>query len=335
MDIIKRLKKFYLYKCNKCYISYLLKLTSILGYPKSASVEITNLCNLECPACETNSISKRKKGSMSFDNFCNILDEIGPHLRYLEISGWGEAFMNKDIYDMLSYARIRARRAYIYLDTNGHFLDAERLILAKLDELVFCIDGLDQKTYEKYRINGRFDTVINNISSSVKARKRLNMRRPRIVIKFICMRHNEHQLPNLPEFSQEIGADSCRIEPFTSRSAKDAVDFMPTISRYQKYDVDNLNKGILSPFHKQLKAPCSMPWLHATIYWNGDVVSCCTDYDALFNWGNIIEKGSFLKVWNGERARGFRLRHLNPSYRSNISTCRDCYLTNLRYKDFK
>ena len=60
----------------------------------------------------------------------------------------------------LSYTRKRAPKAYIYLDTNGHFIENDKLFDSPPDELVFSIDGLDQETYEKYRIHGDLNKVL-------------------------------------------------------------------------------------------------------------------------------------------------------------------------------
>lgn len=333
INYINKFKKFFQSRQKGIDISYYFKLPYVLAYPKSATVEITNLCNLNCPVCEGRNISVRKKGNMDYGSFKIILDEIGPHLYDLELHNWGEPFINKDIYKMIMYARGKAPDAYIYMDTNGHFIDTEQLFTSPPDELVFSIDGLDQKTYEKYRVNGNLEKVLGNLRNCVDAKKNLKTNKPRLVFKFICMKHNEHQLDLIPEFSKNIGADDYRIELFTSRSVEHAKEFMSTIPQYQKYDPAELERGLLVPYMRQLTTPCSAIWTHANIYWNGDVSSCCLDYNSDYSWGNIFKKGSFWKVWNSKQAIAFRNLHRKLGYRSRISICRDCYLTNYVFDD--
>lgn len=311
-------------------ISSYFHLPHVLAYPNSASIEVSNLCNLRCPVCENTNISCRPKGSMSFENFKIIMDEIGPYLEDLELHNWGESFLNKDIYEMFCYARKVSPRCYIYLDTNGHFINPQKLFICPPDELVFSIDGLDQKTYEKYRVRGKLEIVLNNLRNCIEMKNKLKTEKPKFIIKFICMKHNEHQLNQIADFAKANNADGYRIELFTSRTVQHAREFMSNIPAYQKYDPRKLGEGLLSPYLQQLNTPCSIVWRNTNIYWNGDVVPCCTDYDSLFSWGNIFKEKSFWKVWNGKKAQSFRLLHRQRKFRDHISICKGCYLMNYR-----
>ncbi|HYA12761.1 MAG TPA: radical SAM protein [Syntrophales bacterium] len=325
-----RIKRFLLSNNKGTIVSQHLALPYVFGYPSSASLEISNRCNLRCPVCE-NKFSQRPKGYMSLAHCRIILDELGPHLRDLEIAGLGEAFLNPDIYAIIRYMRRVNPKTYVYVDTNGQVLDVDRLFEAPPDELVFAVDGLDQTTYEKYRVKGRLEAVIHHLKACIAKKRELSSPLPAIKIKFICMKHNQHQVDQVPQFCWELGADDYRIELFTSRTVQHAQEFMPTLPEYQKYAADALEHGALIPHMEQLSTPCPMLWGHANIYWDGEVVPCCTDYDSQFSWGNIFAQGSFWKIWNGPRARAFRTMHRSPSYRNTLDICRTCYLTNTRW----
>lgn len=328
MEIMSNIIKFIRSKHKLFDLSSYFHLPYVLAYPNRVSIEITNLCNLKCPVCESSNISLRKKGVMSFENFKKIMDELGPHLDDLELHNWGESFLSKDIYRMFYYVRKVSSRCYVYIDTNGHFIDTNQLFASPPDELVFSIDGLDQEIYEKYRVKGSFDKVLNNLKSCIGTKHKLKIDKPKIVVKFICMKHNEHQLKRFSEFVREINADDYRIEAFTSRTVKHAKEFMSTLPAYQKYNPEELKREKLVPYMKQLNLPCPMVWRYANIYWNGDVPPCCTDYDGIFTWGNIFEEKSFWKVWNGKKAQAFRKLHRICKYRNNLSICKECYLAN-------
>lgn len=328
MNILQLAKAFFKSEHKLLHLSQYFSSAYVPAYPQSATIETTNICNLRCPVCETNKVSKREKGYMSFEKFKTIADELCPHLDDVELYSWGEPFLNNDIYEMISYVKEKFPKVYTYLDTNGNVMDVEHLFKNPPDEIVFGIDGLDQKTYEKYRYRGDLEKVLKNLKDCIEAKRRLKLDRPKLVVKFICMKHNEHQLERLPEFVRDIGADDYRIELFTSRTVEHARQFMSTIPAYQKYDPVELEKGRLVPYMKQLTTPCHMLWIHAGIDWDGNVGPCCTDYDGLYNWGNIFEDGGFWQVWNSKKAKAFRRMHRSSSYRSKISICRDCYLTN-------
>lgn len=72
----------------KCFLNFLwvsaarsLGLSTAAKYPFLLILEPTNLCNLHCPTCPTGSGRlKRKKGTMSFELFKKIIDEVGDYL---------------------------------------------------------------------------------------------------------------------------------------------------------------------------------------------------------------------------------------------------------------
>ena len=326
--IIRRLLRFSVSAHKKQELSIFLRKPSFVSYPKSACVEVAGVCNLRCPVCEYTNISKREKGKMSLGAFEKIIEEIGPHLGDLTLSGGGEPFINENIYEMLRLAREKSPKAYIYTDTNGHFMDAKKLLDAPPDEIVFSIDGFDQDTFAQYRVNGDYQKVLTNLRACIAEKRKRGAAKPKIVVKFICMRHNEHQVNMVERFMRDEGADDYRIELFTSRTVRHAREFMSSRPEYQNYDLNALNRGELVGFMKQLKRPCPMLWGNTDIYWNGDVVPCCVDYNSIFSWGNVLEAEGFWPVWNGEKARRFRKEHQGSSYRDEISICKDCYLTN-------
>jgi radical SAM protein with 4Fe4S-binding SPASM domain len=308
-------------------------------YPRSATIEITNVCNLGCHVCDQRQISKRPFGSMKIDQYKPILDEIGPHLEELGLSSTGETFINKDIYKMFAYTRISAPKAYISLDTNGHFTDAERILENPPDEISYSVDGLEQDTYVQYRVNGKLEKVLKNIKALTCAKKKIGSSLPKVLFKFIVMKHNEHEIERVPEFAENLGCDGYRLQSFTSRefedgrysesaTAKLAKKFMSTLPEFQKYDAKKIEEGIFASHMKQLTTPCGVLWDDTDILFNGDIRPCVCDYDGEFKFGNFFEDGGFWNVWNGEKARAFRKAHKSPSYRKNISMCSNCYLTN-------
>ncbi|MFQ5788426.1 MAG: radical SAM protein, partial [Thermodesulfobacteriota bacterium] len=156
-------------------------------------------CNLKCPICHYGTgLLKRKGKLMKFEDFCHIWDKIKDSTRQLIIVGQGEAFLNKDIYRMLDYIKdstfhYRDRQGnlinepvWTYIDTNGNVtLDYEKLLECNLDVIAFSIDGINQETYEQYRINGNFQTAVQNLRSLVEARKVMRLNKPRIIMKCI------------------------------------------------------------------------------------------------------------------------------------------------------
>ncbi len=310
--------------------------------PKSATIEITNYCNLRCPVCDQQQVSSRKFGQMTFEEFKLIIDEIGIYLENLGMSDTGETFINKDAYLMISYAKKKFPHLYIYLDTNGHFIDPEKLLTCGIDKISFSIDGLTQDVYEKYRVGGKLETVLKNLNA-IKIWKLKNFTETKLELKFIVMKHNEHQLDSLKKFSTDYDFDEIRLEKFTARgflnktyseseSIRLANMFTSSMEQYSKYDLIKSNEtGLLHSYLIQSKGACSVPWIETEILWNGDVRPCVVDFDSEYVFGNIFKSGSFRKVWNSKVAQKFRMHHAKKLARDIHNSCSTCAYSNLEH----
>jgi MoaA/NifB/PqqE/SkfB family radical SAM enzyme len=173
--------------------SLALKSDRILGRPMNLTIEPTNVCNLECPVCETGAgVLGRVAGHMSLDQFRTIVDKMGGHVNTLMFYYMGEPFLNKHSYDMIRYAKDRGI-PFIQTCTNGDLVKPERLVECGLDEVSFQIGGMTQETHQIYRINSQLDRVMANLKETLRLR---NERRAplRVMSGLILMKHNEHEV---------------------------------------------------------------------------------------------------------------------------------------------
>src|SRR5690606_21757708 len=83
----------------------------------------------------------------------------------------------------------------------------EKLVLSGLHQLVISADGASQETYEKYRVKGNFNWVVENIKHTVSAKKKLKKRDPKIVWKFIVNRYNEHEISYAKKLARKLGVE--------------------------------------------------------------------------------------------------------------------------------
>ena len=324
----------------KSKVSTRLALKKIINYPVSATVEVTNKCNLRCPVCDQQQVSSRNYGLMTFDNFKKIIDEIGPYLLDLGFSDTGETFINRDSHKMISYTRNNYPHIYTYMDTNGHYINPEQVCNCGINKISFSIDGLDQDTYSQYRIQGRLEKVIDNLKKIKSYREKNGKNETIIELKFIVMKHNQHQLPYLEEFSKELGVDEVRIEKFTSRgfklrkySQEESINlakkYISTIPKFAKYDIEkSLETGLIHSFEVQKPTACQVPFTFTEILYNGDVRPCVVDFDSEHCFGNIFEAGSFWKVWTSKKAEEFRRNHSDKTFRDKYECCKSCMITN-------
>jgi radical SAM protein with 4Fe4S-binding SPASM domain len=291
----------------------------ITGRPVNLTIEQTNVCNLDCPVCETGAgVLGRTKGHMSLDQFKTIIDKVGAHTNTLMFYFMGEPFLNKHAYDMIRYAK-NAGIPFIETCTNGEFVDPLRLIDSGLDRVSFQIGGITQETHEVYRVRGKLARTMSNLIETVRQRN-LRGSKLQIEVGFILMKHNEHEADEFRRMVREIGADYANVIDPCVRTVEQGRQFLPVNRAHWFYDEPSFDAGILRP--KAL--PDNMcPWIYYSmaIHVNGNVVPCCRDPKGEEVMGNIFTQ-SLDEIWNGERYREFRARIQRDQ--GSVGICKLC-----------
>ncbi len=165
----------------------------VFGHPFQLVLETGNVCNLRCPLCPTPHREERIPTRMlSLDNARRIIDQF-PHLCHVNLSLWGEPLLNREIFEIIAYAREKSGEVFMQSNLNVFSREAaEKLVASGLDCLQISLDGASQETYEKYRVRGVFDTVIANIKLLTDAKARAGSARPVVIWKMVVNRFNEH-----------------------------------------------------------------------------------------------------------------------------------------------
>ena len=179
-----------------------------MGLPLILQVEPTNTCNLQCPVCATGSgLMTRPPAMMSWETYVRVIDEVKPYACIVFFWSWGEPFLHPDACRMIRHAKDQGLT--VHSCTNGHcFADpgkAEALVASGLNSLIFAVDGLDPNTYATYRRGGNLETVLTSIRNVVRAREASGGTLPLLAIRFIVMKHNEHQLADARNHELVLG----------------------------------------------------------------------------------------------------------------------------------
>lgn len=302
---------------------YLSRITGRLrhrGNPFTISIEPTTSCNLHCPECPSG-LRKftRPEGSISLDMYRHVIDQLHADLFYLILYFQGEPYIHHHFFSLLEYAR--KKKIYTTTSTNAHFLtdvNAKKTVESGLNRIIISLDGLDQETYEKYRIGGSFNNVMDGIRNLVKWKKELKSSTPYIIIQFIVLRTNEHQVPALRRLARETGVDKIEIKTAQVYNYEDGNSLIPlneSLSRYKKI------KGERYMIDNQLYNHCQRMWQGCVITWDGRVVPCCFDKDARHLLGDL-KKQEFHEIWRSEAYDLFRKKIFTG--RKEIDICRNC-----------
>lgn len=272
--------------------------THVRGYPFEVIVDPNNYCNLRCPLCPTGQhVNERNYGEMPFAQYEKLLDELAPYLFKVRFYNWGEPLLHKSIHDMIAAAHRRRVSTEISSNLSHNWTtdDADKLIRSGLDRLIVSLDGASPETYRVYRVGGDFEKVTRNVRMLADRKQVLGIRSPEVEIQFIVMRHNEHEIDEVPALAQRLGADHHRLVPvvLNQEDAKQRAQYLPAEGRFSRYDYDG---GFTDKIFAS-QPVCPWPWRSAVVNWDGSVSSCCIFEGTKTEMGNAFESGGFKKVW--------------------------------------
>lgn len=303
------------------YLSRFLHKPVQWGYPVSISFEPTTSCNLRCPECPSGLRSfTRPTGMLKKDFFRQTIDEIHMELLYLIFYFQGEPYLNTGFLEMVKYATDKG--IYTATSTNAHYLTdeaARKTVESGLDRLIISIDGTTQEVYTQYRVGGNLQKVIEGAKNIVKWKKELKSKTPFVFFQFLVVKPNEHQVGEIKKLAKDIGVDEVRFKTAQIYDYEnDPNNLIPTINKFSRYNKNE--DGSYTPKNK-LKNRCWKLWHANVITWDGLVVPCCFDKDAMHRLGNLKNE-SFKTIWHNSNYKQFRSELMLG--RKNIDICSNC-----------
>lgn len=281
-----------------------MKKIEVSSRPYIAFIDPTNFCNLRCPLCPTGKLELgRKQSMMSLDCFKRYIDPHLPYLLEVNLHNWGESLINKDVFEMIEYARDNN----VGTNMSSNFVlpqpDAiEQLLDSGLEYLIISLDGASQESYEPYRVRGNFDRVIQNVELLIRRRNERGLKYPFVEWQYIVMKHNEGQVEEAQKISDRIGVDLLRFIhvgiPYDFPDKKELKEKWYPVE-YGKDDKEDT---------KQKPSPCFYLYRSMIVNSNGGVSPCCEvyqenrDFDDLRNH-DTIDIG---KIWNNNKYKAAR-----------------------------
>lgn len=292
--------------------------------PRFLAIEPTNHCNLSCPLCPVGAGTMvRRRGFMDLASFRNLVDEISPFTRHILMNFAGEPLLHPQIGAMIRHVVSRGMR--LTLGTHGNIDKMAEIVEAGLPEILFSLDGTTEEVYSRYRVGGRLSAALANLEKLVVARGNAGVHSPRIILQFVVMKHNQHQIPDLLEIAARFGVDEISLQPvcvndFFPQAQLDLMrDWVPADSPYV------LHPGLFAGVPPRRPALCIWS-LQSVILHNGDVTVCCFDADGAHVVGNAFAPGGFSAVWHSARYREARRRVITQE----LSLCRHCDISVVR-----
>tara|TARA_Y100000780_G_scaffold159130_1_gene144280 strand:- start:174469 stop:175596 length:1128 start_codon:yes stop_codon:yes gene_type:complete len=203
--------KNFLYK--KDYLDYLSYTQGEVPHgPKILYFSEDRSCNLKCPSCRKDYISLSEE---DVDHLISVREGFMPELmrdvESLNICSSGDPFASQ-IYRKFLF-ELEGRKypsLKINLNTNGvlltsHVFEKMNKVHANLGSIFISLDAATEATYNKVRVGGNWDKVIQNIRDLVQAKKRGII--DHLQLDFVVQDNNFHEMPQFVKLGKELGVD--------------------------------------------------------------------------------------------------------------------------------
>ena len=273
---------------------------------------------------------------MSWHDFTQVIDAL-PALTELHLQGLGEPLLHPRFFDMVQYAV--ARGVAVSVNTNLTLLTpqkAERAATCGLHAIHVSVDGATPATYERIRVDARFDRLERNMRRLLDALAR-NASPTHVHVTAVAMRDNLHELAALVELTARWGVHSLSVQhlchdfgestlpvqyapmrDFVADQTLLAVDPVSVESAFaaardaaQRHGI-TLRLPRVTPLQHAPGTPgrsrCDWPWRGPYVAYDGTAMPCCMvatpDRASL---GNVVRDGVD-PVWNGTEYEEFRAR---------------------------
>jgi MoaA/NifB/PqqE/SkfB family radical SAM enzyme len=312
-------KKFNLRRLRNFIVSHLARGFGIVAKnirPRTLFIETVKGCNFKCIMCKGGTFAKEY---MSFDRFKRIVDMFQDAFLLYPYSAYGEPFLNREIYKMLSYAV--KKNFYTFVNSNFSVIDVERFLETGADEITVSIDSINPERFKKIRVNGDFNLVVRNLRKLIELKRKRNYKKPIISLKMVVMKENLDEVEDVIKFGVKEGIERFYIDTVFATewfgyeiassdgkpSKEDTEKLKILIQKYKR-------KGLrirLAPYSTSDKADsysgfCYYPFFSIFIDVQGNAFPCCVHIDQKSTFGNIFEDFEGVMRRRYEFLKGFR-----------------------------
>lgn len=278
---------------NKFIIKYLV--TGEL-FSNKVRLEACTLCQLNCVKCpmRTNYNLDRTikpvigKGYLKFADFKKFVDKT-PYIKKIELSNWGEVFLNPELSEILKYAYEKNISISMYNGVNFNTVSEEILelmVLCKVSFINISIDGASQETYSIYRRNGNYNKVIENIIKLNYYKQIHNSDFPVLQWQYIIFEHNEQEVLLAKQQAEKLNMKMFfKLQRDFGYVPKDPA-FLHRVTGLEFLSIEEYNEHT----NKDYLSLCTDMIYVPQINWDGRLLGCCRAIDCDFGV-NVFEMG--------------------------------------------
>lgn len=297
--------------------------------PRKIRLEASSVCQLRCPSCPNTSGAMQPtigKGFLKPDDFQNLVDD-NPWIREIELSNYGEMFLNPDLLEIIEYAHARQVLLRANNGVNLNYVHEEvlaGLVKCSFRSMTCSLDGASNRTYSRYRVNGDFERVVENIRKINSLKRLYQSRYPMLTWQFVVYGFNEHEISMARDMATALNM-AFRLK----------LSWDPAFSPVRDQEAVKKEIGFASrrEFEKHrggafLGNLCHQLWDQPQVNWDGKILGCCRNF-----WGHFGKnafKDGLLKSINNESIQYARDMLVGKKDHRNGIPCATCSIYQTR-----
>jgi len=186
-------------------------------------IEPSSICTLKCPRCTRAEVPESLLNKqLSLDFFKNqIGSKVLKQIKRITFCGNdGDPIYCNDIIDIIAWMKDVNPDLSIVLITNGSYKQQDWWVrlantLDNKDEIHFSIDGWDQDSNSKYRINCDYESITQGLTTFIA-----NNNTTYVVWASIAFKFNEHMIDYMQDLAKNFGVDAFQLTLSTKFGSK-------------------------------------------------------------------------------------------------------------------
>ena len=200
--------------CNEHQCSYLKSDAVLHGQPDRIQLlrlAIDDSCILRCPSCRKGMIFHTEGSAYNLGiRLADSINEWLYHYKHpiqVHIGSDGDPFASHVYRHFMDQTPERDNIKYSIL-TNGlmfkEFHGRVPYVINNLQELGVSIDGASKETYEKLRLGGKWDKIIEGLECMAEQKQKHGFR---FILHMVVQQDNWHELEDMLDLGRKYGAD--------------------------------------------------------------------------------------------------------------------------------
>ena len=125
-------------------------------------------------------------------------------------------------------------------------------------------------------------------------------------------------MSEVEQLGAKMGVDDVWFKTAQVYNYEHGNELLPENEKFSRYRKNSTGRYVLK---NELLNHCWKQWHSCVITWDGKVVPCCFDKDAIHQLGDL-KKEPFQSIWKGEKYQQFRGTLLKS--RKEIDICSNC-----------